>query len=144
MFHLLKVHCSNKIGQSKKAPKPALSRNWNLGILDCGLPPKSNAKSNIIVPYEDTELPQINDNLLASSPLSAVNASPTQSDQSISTHDSFTSSTDLPEYVESLYTDLGKDDEVVNIDCDFMDPQLCAAFACDIYEHLRVSEVGLL
>ncbi|XP_010416680.1 PREDICTED: cyclin-A1-2-like [Camelina sativa] len=145
------VHCSNKIGQSKKAPKPALSRNWNLGILDCGLPPKSIAKSNVIVPCEDTELPQIDDNLLSSSPpLSSLEASSTQSDQLRSTHDSLESpkveymvesSTVLPEYAESSNTDFGNDDKIVNIDSNLMDPQLCGAFASDIYQHLRVAEL---
>lgn len=132
------MHCSNKIGQSKKATKPALSRNWNLGILDSDLPPKLNAKSNIIVPYEDIGLPQCNDNLLASSPGSSVDASLTQSDQSISTRIA------LPEYAESSFTDLGKDDKIVNIDSNLVDPQLCAVIACDIFEHLRASEVGLV
>ncbi|KAL1214570.1 Cyclin-A1-2 [Cardamine amara subsp. amara] len=136
------VHCSNKIGQSKKAPKPALSRNWNLGILNSDLPPKSNVKSNIIVPYEDTELPQTDDNLLASSPGLSVDASPTQSDQSIPSVECMVeSSITLPEYAEPSYTELEKDDMIVNIDSNLVDPQLCGAFACDIYEYLRVSEV---
>ncbi|CAH8258455.1 unnamed protein product [Arabidopsis lyrata] len=134
------VHCSNKISQSKKAPKPALSRNWNLGILDCGLPPKSNANSNIIVPYEDTKLPQIDDSLLSSSPGLSVDASPTHSDPSISTHDSLKSHI-VEHMVESSTDDGNDDDEIVNIDSDLMDPQLCASFAFDIYEHLRASEV---
>ncbi|KAG7659895.1 Cyclin C-terminal domain [Arabidopsis suecica] len=137
------VNCSNKIGQSKKAPKPAFSRNWNLGILDSGLPPKPNAKSNIIVPYEDTELLQSDDSLLCSSPALSLDASPTQSDPSISTHDSLTNH--VVDYMVESTTDDGNDDdddEIVNIDSDLMDPQLCASFACDIYEHLRVSEVN--
>jgi transcription elongation factor Elf1 len=32
-------------------------------------------------------------------------------------------------------------DKVVDIDNNFMDPQFCATIACDIYKHLRVSEV---
>ncbi|XP_040997325.1 cyclin-A1-1-like [Juglans microcarpa x Juglans regia] len=32
------------------------------------------------------------------------------------------------------------DDKIVNIDKNYTDPQLCAAFACDIYKHLRASE----
>ncbi|MED6123892.1 hypothetical protein PIB30_053872 [Stylosanthes scabra] len=35
---------------------------------------------------------------------------------------------------------LEKEDKVVNVDNNFMDPQLCATFACDIYMHLRASE----
>lgn len=31
-------------------------------------------------------------------------------------------------------------DEIVNVDNKYMDPQLCATFACDIYKHLRASE----
>ncbi|KAF3517852.1 hypothetical protein DY000_02064167 [Brassica cretica] len=74
------VHCSNKIGKSKKAPKPP--------------------KSNVLVPYEDIE--------------SSLDAE----------------------------SDLGNDDdEVDDIDSNLVDPQLCGAFACDIYEHLRSSEV---
>ncbi|CDY41784.1 BnaC02g13720D [Brassica napus] len=40
-------------------------------------------------------------------------------------------------------SDLGgnDDDEVDDIDSNLVDPQLCGAFACDIYEHLRSSEV---
>lgn len=81
----LKVRCSNKIGRSKKASKP----------------PKPNAKSNLLVPYEDIiESPQRN-----------------------------------------AESDLGND-EVDDIDSNLVDPQLCGVFACDIYEHLRLSEVG--
>ncbi|KAK1407737.1 hypothetical protein QVD17_39363 [Tagetes erecta] len=32
-------------------------------------------------------------------------------------------------------------DKIVDLDVDFMDPQLCATMACDIYQHLRASEV---
>nr|XP_043607498.1 cyclin-A1-4 [Erigeron canadensis] len=32
------------------------------------------------------------------------------------------------------------DEEIVDLDVDFMDPQLCATMACDIYQHLRASE----
>jgi len=31
--------------------------------------------------------------------------------------------------------------QIVNIDSNNGDPQLCATFACDIYKHLRASEV---
>ncbi|KAF8103585.1 hypothetical protein N665_0188s0512 [Sinapis alba] len=89
------VHCSNKIGKSKKAPKP----------------PKPNAKSNVLVPYEDIESPQRNSSSQVSSSFVAE-------------------------------SDLGNDgDEVDDIDSNLVDPQLCGAFACDIYEHLRSSEV---
>lgn len=139
------MHCSNKIVQSKKAPKPALSRNWNLGILDSSLPPKPNVISNLIVPYEDTDLPQIDDNLLASSPGLSVDASPTLSDQSISSVEYMVENRNaIPEYAESSsYTDLEKDDKIVNIDSNLMDPQLCGTFACDIFEYLRASEVRI-
>ncbi|XP_047328203.1 cyclin-A1-4 [Impatiens glandulifera] len=33
------------------------------------------------------------------------------------------------------------DDKVADIDNDFIDPQLCATLACDIYKHLRASEM---
>lgn len=36
------------------------------------------------------------------------------------------------------------DDKVVDVDNNFMDPQLCATIACDIYQHLRASEVWIL
>lgn len=32
-------------------------------------------------------------------------------------------------------------DEVVDVDDKYMDPQFCATIACDIYKHLRESEV---
>ncbi|KAF4352961.1 hypothetical protein F8388_008382 [Cannabis sativa] len=34
------------------------------------------------------------------------------------------------------------DDQIVDVDSNFMDPQLCATIACDIYKHLRASEVN--
>ncbi|CAL0319424.1 unnamed protein product [Lupinus luteus] len=37
--------------------------------------------------------------------------------------------------------ELEKDDKIVNVDNNYKDPQLCATFACDIYKHLRASEV---
>ncbi|KAI4307240.1 hypothetical protein L6164_030447 [Bauhinia variegata] len=37
--------------------------------------------------------------------------------------------------------ELERDDKVVNVDSNYIDPQLCATFACDIYNHLRASEV---
>ena len=33
------------------------------------------------------------------------------------------------------------DDEIVDVDNDLVDPQACATIACDIYKHLRASEV---
>lgn len=33
------------------------------------------------------------------------------------------------------------DDKIIDVDQNYMDPQLCATFACDIYKHLRASEV---
>lgn len=36
------------------------------------------------------------------------------------------------------------DVEMADIDDDDMDPQLCATIACDIYKHLRASEVASL
>ena len=35
-------------------------------------------------------------------------------------------------------------DEVVDIDNNFLDPKFCATIACDIYKHLRASEVNIL
>ncbi|GAU25914.1 hypothetical protein TSUD_376330 [Trifolium subterraneum] len=40
-----------------------------------------------------------------------------------------------------ILVELEKGDKIVNIDNDHVDPQLCASFACDIYKHLRASEV---
>ncbi|KFK42133.1 hypothetical protein AALP_AA2G215400 [Arabis alpina] len=86
------VHCSNKIGQSKKTTKTALSR-----------------KSNILVPYEDIELPLCNESFKNSSIVV------------------------LPENAE--------DEKIVDIDSNLVDPQLCGVIACDIFEHLRETEV---
>ncbi|XP_028775071.1 cyclin-A1-1-like [Neltuma alba] len=36
--------------------------------------------------------------------------------------------------------DLERDGKFVNIDDNYLDPQLCAPYACDIYKHLRASE----
>ena len=33
------------------------------------------------------------------------------------------------------------DDKIIDVDENYMDPQLCATFDCDIYKHLRASEV---
>ena len=33
------------------------------------------------------------------------------------------------------------DDKIVDVDDNCMDPQFCATIACDIYKHLRASEV---
>ncbi|OMO55006.1 hypothetical protein COLO4_36246 [Corchorus olitorius] len=33
------------------------------------------------------------------------------------------------------------DDKIIDVDDNYMDPQLCATFACDIYKHLRASEL---
>ncbi|XP_062022599.1 cyclin-A1-1-like [Rosa rugosa] len=40
-----------------------------------------------------------------------------------------------------LLVELEGDGSIADIDNRFMDPQLCATFACDIYKHLRASEV---
>lgn len=42
-----------------------------------------------------------------------------------------------------MLSDMKKMDknQIVNIDSNNADPQLCATFACDIYKHLRASEV---
>lgn len=40
-----------------------------------------------------------------------------------------------------ILADMDTDDRIVNVDDNYMDPQLCATFACDIYKHLRASEV---
>ncbi|XWS25097.1 hypothetical protein CRYUN_Cryun27aG0041800 [Craigia yunnanensis] len=37
--------------------------------------------------------------------------------------------------------DMETDDKIIDVDDNCMDPQLCATFACDIYKHLRASEV---
>ncbi|XP_059453702.1 cyclin-A1-1-like [Corylus avellana] len=39
-----------------------------------------------------------------------------------------------------VLAEIEADDEIVNVDNKYMDPQLCATFACDIYKHLRASE----
>ncbi|KAI7740860.1 hypothetical protein M8C21_006502 [Ambrosia artemisiifolia] len=40
-----------------------------------------------------------------------------------------------------ILVEIGSNDKIVDLDVDFMDPQLCATMACDIYQHLRASEV---
>jgi hypothetical protein len=37
--------------------------------------------------------------------------------------------------------DVSKHPDVVDIDADFEDPQLCSLYAADIYDHFRVAEV---
>ncbi|KAF5725311.1 hypothetical protein HS088_TW23G00032 [Tripterygium wilfordii] len=38
--------------------------------------------------------------------------------------------------------DMETDDKIVNVDNNYTDPQLCATIACDIYNHLRATEVN--
>lgn len=40
-----------------------------------------------------------------------------------------------------ILADMETDDKIVNLDDNYEDPQLCATIACDIYKHLRASEV---
>lgn len=40
-----------------------------------------------------------------------------------------------------ILADKETDDKIVNVDDNYQDPQLCATIACDIYKHLRASEV---
>ncbi|KAK9080109.1 hypothetical protein SSX86_001784 [Deinandra increscens subsp. villosa] len=40
-----------------------------------------------------------------------------------------------------ILVEMGTNENIVDLDVDFMDPQLCATMACDIYQHLRASEV---
>ena len=40
-----------------------------------------------------------------------------------------------------VLAEMETDDKIVNVDTNYMDPQLCATIACDIYKHLRASEV---
>ncbi|KAM7507776.1 hypothetical protein LguiA_018229 [Lonicera macranthoides] len=39
-----------------------------------------------------------------------------------------------------ILSEMETDEKIVNVDDNFMDPQLCATIACDIYKHLRASE----
>ncbi|KAJ7959165.1 Cyclin [Quillaja saponaria] len=39
-----------------------------------------------------------------------------------------------------ILVDMEIDDKRVDLDSNYMDPQLCATYACDIYKHLRASE----
>ncbi|KAK4572747.1 hypothetical protein RGQ29_030965 [Quercus rubra] len=39
-----------------------------------------------------------------------------------------------------VLAEMETDDKIVNVDNNYMDPQLCATIACDIYQHLRASE----
>lgn len=39
-----------------------------------------------------------------------------------------------------ILMEMGSKDKIVDLDVDFMDPQMCATMACDIYQHLRASE----
>ncbi|KAF5749052.1 hypothetical protein HS088_TW04G01013 [Tripterygium wilfordii] len=38
--------------------------------------------------------------------------------------------------------DMEMEDKIVNVDNNYTDPQLCASIACDIYKHLRATEVN--
>ncbi|KAM7252863.1 hypothetical protein ACFE04_025481 [Oxalis oulophora] len=40
-----------------------------------------------------------------------------------------------------ILADMEKENKIVNLDDNLMDPQLCATYACDIYKHLRASEL---
>lgn len=43
-----------------------------------------------------------------------------------------------------ILNEMEVDDKIIDVDNNFMDPQLCATFACDIYKHLRASEVFII
>lgn len=43
-----------------------------------------------------------------------------------------------------VLADMETDGDIIDVDTDFMDPQQCATIACDIYKHLRASEVKRL
>ncbi|KAH8508964.1 hypothetical protein H0E87_010917 [Populus deltoides] len=43
--------------------------------------------------------------------------------------------------IRDTRTDMETDDKIVNVDDNYQDPQLCATIACDIYMHLRASEM---
>jgi cyclin A len=43
--------------------------------------------------------------------------------------------------IRDALADMETDDKIVNVDDNYQDPQLCATIACDIYKHLRASEV---
>ncbi|OIV97955.1 hypothetical protein TanjilG_12712 [Lupinus angustifolius] len=40
-----------------------------------------------------------------------------------------------------ILVELEKEEKIINVDNNYKDPQLCATFACDIYKHLRATEV---
>lgn len=40
-----------------------------------------------------------------------------------------------------VLAEMETDGDIIDVDADFMDPQQCATIACDIYKHLRASEV---
>lgn len=42
---------------------------------------------------------------------------------------------------EDIHGETEKNGKIVEIDDNFEDPQFCATMACDIYQHLRASEV---
>ncbi|KAK4788379.1 hypothetical protein SAY86_019698 [Trapa natans] len=50
----------------------------------------------------------------------------------------------ISEHVEKtlLFAGTNTDEEKVHIDCNYRDPRLCADVACDIYKHLRASEMN--
>ncbi|KAK2659447.1 hypothetical protein Ddye_005980 [Dipteronia dyeriana] len=39
-----------------------------------------------------------------------------------------------------ILTEMEMENKIVNVDDNYMNPQLCATYACDIYKHLRASE----
>lgn len=42
-----------------------------------------------------------------------------------------------------VLSEIVSDDDIIDVDNNLMDPQSCATIACDIYKHLRASEVGI-
>ncbi|XP_010521286.1 PREDICTED: cyclin-A1-2 isoform X2 [Tarenaya hassleriana] len=159
------VHSSGTICQSKNATNPDSVRPEDSEIPRSYLPPKVNAKANTMVPYKATgsansdfcrtydavsSLPP-----LPSSSRAAMDASPARSDldsvsldESISTCDSFKSPE--VEYMDNIDdplerkcpSSLGKNDEIIIMGNKSTDPQICAAYASDIYKHLRFSELA--
>ncbi|XP_052306503.1 cyclin-A1-1 isoform X2 [Populus trichocarpa] len=142
---------SNKIAKVKKGPPAS---NSSAGFYGKTLPASLNAKSSTGGACKVISNPRRDENVTIATAVSVpccMDVSPNSNE--ITAIDSINKKTlsnlyisDHVETAENMcirdaLADMETDDKIVNVDDNYQDPQLCATIACDIYKHLRASEM---
>ncbi|KAJ0919344.1 putative cyclin domain-containing protein [Helianthus annuus] len=133
----------NVAGKSTAAPPHMAKKRPALVNVTNQRPTARNA-SNLMVPKKGS----LSTNTFGISSSSA-HLNPAALSKNISRKDATISKINISDHVEptanvckrEILVEIGSNDKIVDLDVDFMDPQLCATMACDIYQHLRASEV---